>query len=379
MAYWNKDEEDIVRQHLINKDANRVQMAKQLGRSYKSIDAKVTEIKAELEDMSPQSPSIDMATKDSFISMLKELVQSDYKVKRFPTMKPSSKGKSKEILNLLISDVHTGKINTWYDTVENKKLITYNDEIRKTFERRYIESIKRLLSLWYHGYFFEKLNIMLLGDIIDNDRIFEGQKTIITMSAGQQIWTAVAELADMISCLAGYFPQVEVIGIVGNHGRSTSMGREEEPVENNFEYHVYKILGLMLQEIKNVTVTVPNSRFYSIKNYEHRIFMSHGDTIKGYTISYVERKAKELLINLPEGYSLYCIGHRHRADRIGLSPTAELLVNGCWIPNDDYAFNLYGVSTQPSQWCFGTSKHRVISSLCVPIDFRGGYGNHPAP
>jgi len=373
---WTVEEQEVVKQHLLKKDATMEQIAGELGRTCKSVERKIPDIRRAMSAGEPISPSAQNAIPtQSFLSMLTDLIKRDYQIKKFEPKILSSKGKSREILNLVISDIHAGKINTWYDAAQNEKLVTYNDKVRLTFEQRYVESVRRLLSLWQHGYFFEKLNIMLLGDVIDNDRIFEGQKTMITMSAGQQIWAIVSELAEMISLLSSYFPAVEVVGIVGNHGRSHITHKEEEPVENNFEYHVYKILQLMLCDNKKVTVTVPDSRFYSIVNYNHRIFMSHGDTIRGYTTSYAERKAKELLINLPTGYNLYCIGHRHRADRIAISPTAELLVNGCWIPNDDYAFNLYGVSTQPSQWCFGSSKHRVISSLCVPIDFRGKTGS----
>jgi len=375
--FWTNEEVQFIAQHKL--DMTKSQIAKALGRTYKAVDGKMNELNQDPAKAQPKSPEVkiimpETISTESYINSLTEIVKKEYHAKRFPSFNFKSNGKSKEILNLVISDVHVGKINTWYDTLTNKKIITYDDAIRSKFEKRYMESIARLLSLWQHGYFFEKLNIILLGDILDNDRIFRGQKTCISMSVGQQIWAIVAELADMFGVLSQYFPKVEVIGIVGNHGRSTSESKEEEPVENNFEYQLYKILQLMLQENKKITVTVPNSRFYSISNYAHKIFMSHGDTVRGYTISYAERKAKELLINLPEGYNLYCIGHRHRADRIALSPTAELLVNGCWIPYDDYAFKLYGVSTQPCQWCFGSSPHRVISSLCVPIDFRGSAG-----
>lgn len=371
--FWTPEE---IRYLLERKDFKPIrELAQTLGRSYKSVEGKLGTLNhsdAIVETPSrPITPETEAIPKQAFIDMLSNLVRNEYKAKRFPSFNMKIKDRSKETLNLVISDLHAGKVNTWYDPKSNNKIITYDDTIRQKFIKRYMSSMMRLLSLWQHGYFFEKLNIILLGDILDNDRIFAGQQTCITMPVGQQIWTVVAELADMFGTLSQYFPTVEIIGLVGNHGRSVDTSKEEEPVANNFEYHLYKILQLMLRENKKIIVTVPESRFYSIANYDHRIFMSHGDTIRGYTISYAERKAKELLINLPEGFNLYCIGHRHRSDRIALSPTAELLVNGCWIPNDDYAFKLYGTSTQAAQWCFGSSPHRVISSLCVPIDFRG--------
>lgn len=373
VKFWTREDLKFVSDH--RDDMLPQAIAGHLGRTCKAVEHMLYDIKKGKVTIENGNTSVEVIPRDTFVDLLLELIKKDYKIKRFPDCNLKSKGKSVEILNLLVSDMHGGKINTWYEPQSNQKIITYDDEIRQKFEGRFIKSIMRLLSLWQHGYFFEKLNILLLGDILDNDRIFKGQKTCITMSVGQQIWAIVSEIVDMINALSPYFPKIEITGIVGNHGRSTLDSKEEEPVQNNFEYQLYRIMQLMLSGNKKVTMTVPETRFYSISNYNHRIFMSHGDTIRGYTISYAERKAKELLINLPSGYNLYCIGHRHRADRVALSPTAELLINGCWIPNDDYAFKLYGTSTQPCQWAFGSSEHRVISSLCVPIDFRSKESN----
>jgi len=305
---------------------------------------------------------------------MEKFVEKYYRVKKNkPFFKFTYKSnKSLEILNAIISDVHTGKINEWYDPSKGINIITYNDEIRRKFEQHYLNSFLRLLNLWRYGYYFEKLNLILCGDIIDNDRIFSGQKTKISMPAGKQMWEIANELSDIIGILSVYFNEVNVIGIIGNHSRSISDSKEEEPIENSFEWTLYKIIELMISKIgnKKIKVIIPNSKFYSIENYGHRIFLSHGDTIRGYTINYVERKAKELLINLPDGFSLYCLAHRHKADRVALSPYAEMLINGSWIPYDEYSFKLYGTCTQPSQWVFGSSKKRVISSICVPIDFR---------
>jgi len=124
----------------------------------------------------------------------------------------------------------------------------------------------------------------------------------------------------------------------------------------------------MLEKNKKIEVIVPESRFYSTTNYGHKIFMSHGDTIRGFSSGYLERKAKELLINLPEGYNLYILGHRHVAERKSISPTAEVLVNGSWINHDNYAFDIYGSSTKAIQYFFGSSQKRVISWL-FGLDF----------
>jgi hypothetical protein len=373
MKPWTREEDQLLKLYMEQR-LETEDIAKKLGRSYKSVAHRRSKLLNTEEIVyAPAEKGEDALKQEDFLALLKEVVIKDYDAKRFPTYDLSHKAKSTEILNLVISDLHTGKINVWYDTESTQKVVTYNDVIRHKFEKHYLDSVIKLLSLWNHGYYFEKLNIFLLGDLIDNDRIFEGQKSMISMPAGRQVFTCCAELVDMIGLLSGFFPEVEVTCLIGNHGRTANSSKEEEPVENNFEFGMYKIMELMFQKSdkKNIKFTIPDSRFYSVTNYGHKIFMSHGETIRGASVSYATRKAKELLLNLPNGYNLYVIGHRHESDRCALSPTAELLVNGCWVPYDDYAFKLYGVATQPAQWCFGSSPKRVISSICVPIDFRG--------
>lgn len=268
---------------------------------------------------------------DELTNNFANLIKKDYQLKRYPEVLINPKGKQEEIANLVISDLHGGMDNIFYNNATGKNEITYNDEIRKKEEINYIKSVRHIYSLLSYTYYFKELKIYLLGDMITNDRIFEGQSFEISKGYGEQIWEVVFELADMINLLSAMFPKITVFCCVGNHGRSSQSLKSalNEPVTNNFEYTLYRILKLMLEKNKKIEVIVPESRFYSTTNYEHKIFMSHGDTIRGFSSGYLERKAKELLINLPEGYNLYVLGHRHVAERKSISPTAEVLVNGC--------------------------------------------------
>jgi UDP-2,3-diacylglucosamine pyrophosphatase LpxH len=295
-------------------------------------------------------------------------------VKRFPPISFDKKGKQTEVANLVLGDIHVGMINKVYDGRSGTEIITYNDEIRKKQEQMLVKGVAEIHRLLSHSYHFEKLKIYLLGDIITNDRIFEGQQFEISKCVGLQIWQdALVELADMIKYVASMFPQTEVYCVVGNHGRSTQVLKSalNEPVQNNLEYHLYRALKLMLEQDKQakIKVIVPDSRFYSTQTYDHKIFFSHGDTIRGMGTAYLEKRAKELLINLPHGYNVYLLGHRHKHERISIAPDAEVVVNGSWIKQDSYSFDLYGVTSKPVQLFFGTSPKRAISWL-FNLDFQ---------
>ena len=360
---WSEEEIKKLKD-LFNAGLSYYEISQRLGRTYYSVDHKIRSLGLNRSNINVE----DKISITDVINIIRQYIQ-ELKINP-PNFKVSkSTGKQKEIANLVISDIHAGMVNKFYDPTSQSEIITYNDEIRKKQMLSYVQSVYSIYNLLKNSYYFEKLNIFVLGDIITNDRIFEGQTFNISKAVGEQIWDVVFDLAYMINRLSGFFENIEVYCVVGNHGRTT---REptEEPTTNNFEYHLYKILELLLKENKRIKVIVPTTKFYSIKNYNHSIFFSHGDTIRGSTITYVEKKAKELLINLPEGYETYILAHRHKADRISLSPTSEVLINGSWIKYDEYAFKLYGTTTKPIQYFFGTSRKRPISWL-FQIDFEG--------
>ncbi len=285
-----------------------------------------------------------------------------------------SKNKKVEIANSLISDMHIGKLNEIYYPPLQRQVITYNDCIRKTMMQRYLDSVIEIVSLHEHNYYYEKLNLFLLGDLIEGDGyVFEGQEFKITKIAGAQLWDAVRDFAFIINELCKFFPQIEVFCIVGNHSMATSNRKADLPVENYLEYHIYRTLQNMFEAAKNnkVKFTIPTSRYYSTKVYDHMFFMTHGDESGGGAVTTRIRKAKDVYINLPDDkYDIYMMGHFHSLEKTPIGDKGVLLTNGAWIPFDDYARKLYGIYTEPKQWFFGTNKHRPMT-WAFELDFKG--------
>ena len=285
-----------------------------------------------------------------------------------------SKNKKTEIANLIISDMHIGKLNKVYYPPLQKEIETYNDDIRKRMLQRYLDSIVEIISLQKNAYNYEKLNLFLLGDLIEGDGyVFEGQEFKITKIAGEQIWDAVRDFAFLINELCKLFPKIEVFCLVGNHSMATANRKADLPVENYLEYHVYKTLELMFKtaKIDKVKITVPTSRYYSTKVYNHMFFMTHGDETGGGAKTTRIKKAKDVYINLPEEkYDVYMMGHFHSLEKEPIGDKGVLLTNGAWIPFDDYARKLYGMYTEPKQWFFGTNKTRPMT-WSFELDFKG--------
>jgi len=283
-----------------------------------------------------------------------------------------SKNKKVEIANLIISDMHIGKLNNVYYPPLQKEIETYNDDIRKRMMQRYLDSIVEIRSLQKDCYSFEKLNIFLLGDLIEGDGyVFEGQEFKITKICGEQMWDAVNDFAYLINELCKLYPEIEVFCLVGNHSMATANRKADLPVQNYLEYHVYRALELMFSKNPKVKITVPISRYYSTKVYNHLFFMTHGDETGGGAKTTRIKKAKDVYINLPEEkYDVYMMGHFHSLEKEPIGDKGVLLTNGAWIPFDDYARKLYGMYTEPKQWFFGTNKHRPMT-WAYELDFKG--------
>lgn len=131
----------------------------------------------------------------------------------------NKKKKPEEISILDISDVHQGMINEIYDEAEGKKIVTYNSSIFKKQLYNLKKSIFEIHKIQSHEFNLKKLVIFVLGDIVTNDRIFPEQSFEIEKCVGLQIWDAVTDWSKFFNDLLAIYETVEVVCVVGNHGR----------------------------------------------------------------------------------------------------------------------------------------------------------------
>lgn len=378
MAKWTKEEESILLKK-VEEGRTTEEIARELNRSYKSVmhrraDLTRGEPKMKTEDTKVKKLDRAEVYGQVFKAIDENIERYSCGLKPVKALVDFSKNKKIEIANLIISDMHIGKLNKVYYPPLQREIETYNDNIRKRMLQRYLDSIVEIRSLQKDCYNFEKLNLFLLGDLIEGDGyVFEGQEFKITKIAGEQIWDAVRDFAYLINELCKLYPKIEVFCLVGNHSMATSNRKADLPVENYLEYHIYKTLELMFKtaKIDNVKITVPVSRYYSTKVYNHLFFMTHGDETGGGAKTTRIKKAKDVYINLPEEkYDVYMMGHFHSLEKEPIGDKGVLLTNGAWIPFDDYARKLYGMYTEPKQWFFGTNKHRPMT-WAYELDFKG--------
>jgi len=311
------------------------------------------------EDKRHQNKAILEETK-KYVEYIKETTKNyndPYKNVKFTGVWKGDKQVEDQVL--LLSDMHTGMINKAPHTGE----ITYNREIQEKELSELMKGVGRFYQLYKPSYSIETFYIFGLGDLITNDRIFEGQKAEITCGVGKQIQLAFQYVSDAIKKLLEVYPRVVYIGVVGNHGRTTSKYMSEDATDN-FEY----LLGTLIRERfagnKRVEIILPTDYSYSLTIRGHRYLLTHGNSIRGCSLNTIEKAAKEIALLVENDcYDVITIGHFHSVYEFPISPSTTLLVNGCFIQKDSYAYDKLRKFSTAKQLLFNVSKKSALHNL----------------
>lgn len=268
------------------------------------------------------------------------------------------KGKIKEDAVLLLSDAHVGKKNIYLNPRTGQNEVTYNLDIMAKESNKLANAVFDITSLLSPRYDIDTLWILTLGDLIDNQQIFPGQKFSIECDVGKQLWYAVGMMSDFIKTMLTRFKYIKVVGIPGNHGRLTEKP-ESMPATSSWDYQLLKILDVYFKDNKNVTFTIPDSYYYLLNILKWKYYLHHGNTIKSWMgLPYygVSRQSKSRKVEME--YDLELIGHFHQCMEIPVGGRSKTIVNGSWIENDIFAWHYMGILSTANQSFFGVSDKR---------------------
>ena len=219
-----------------------------------------------------------------------------------------------------------GEINEF--AAEGKKIITYNHQIFMQELENLQNSIFQIHGILSHSYKLRKLVINVMGDIITNDRIFPEQVFEIDKCVGLQIWDAIPIWAKFFNNLLKIYDKIEVVCCVGNHGRSNP-NHYNGPVENNFEYFIYRTWQEQFKSSKRIKVIVPNTRRYVYNIGPWRHLIEHGDQLKGFSDTAIEKQLKDIAFN-SGNFDVMHFGHIHKLKEREISDKVLVKQNGCF-------------------------------------------------
>lgn len=280
-------------------------------------------------------------------------------------IKPKN-GRSEEAL-LLFSDAQIG------EEIKPEETNGFGEYNIGIFKERMDLLIKKMRSIHADQSLaknIKKLNIFMLGDNVDGIGIYRGQEHHLDALVVEQFLVATEKIAESLIRLLGSFQEIEVTGIIGNHGR---MGRKGEyPMHLNWDYLIYKALERMLINYKDrIKWNIPLSN-WTLRNIRGNEFLLlHGDTIKGwngipyYGIDRADSRFTKMLSGQGKIYKYMVLGHHHNPGDVD-SANGEKILNGTMVGGSDFSINQLHTTSRPSQWFFGvddkgiTWRHKIL-------------------
>lgn len=242
---------------------------------------------------------------------------------------------------LMLSDLHHGEV------VFPEQVFGCNEFNSEISKRRIYNVVDTSISLAHNVLREPKFPgavLILGGDNINGDIHEELQ-----IGSDKRIMAQTIEIADILhACiqkLMKAYGQVEIVGVAGNHGRSTRKPMAKFYAETNFDWLVYQMLERFLKsdvEAGRLHFNTPPARDVTFKVAGRRFRLTHGDQFRGGDsiigplgpITRGDNKKRAMAQTLPtdvEVYETLMLGHFHT-----LYQNAGLIMNGSTKGYDEY-------------------------------------------
>lgn len=212
------------------------------------------------------------AVGDRAVALLQDIAPRLPKIE-FAWERPTGR-KTKETAILLLGDTHIG------ETVDKEEVMGLGEYNLDVFARRMkflAESIKSITVQKLTGYTIDKLIIMMMGDmitgLIHEDIMTGGESMVVQVLQGAYV------TAQFILEMQQLFPEVEVEGVLGNHGRLFQKKRYKRGYDN-WDYIFYQFVSTFLAINTQIKCNFPKGPFLIRKIYDWGFLVLHGDDIR---------------------------------------------------------------------------------------------------
>lgn len=299
------------------------------------------------------------ALEERLIKVIKENISTFKPVTFFPTKKPSIK--INESLGMLLADLHIGEV---VSKEEMGGFAEYNFEIFKERFDRYINKTLKFSLNTLAGYNFDELVIWMLGDFVSGGIHDELTETADLVEV-EQVLNGAEIIAGGLRELCKNFKKVRVIGVVGNHGRLTKK-KKFKKIYNNWDYVIYHVLKLALDNQKNISFKIPKS-FFSYDEVNKFNFLSmHGSNVRSwnqipwYGINRMEAEFGNLLASQEKYFNYLLLAHFHTSSSID-RVRGEKIISGSFVGADEFSLGAMTSVKVPRQLIFGVHEKYGIS------------------
>lgn len=188
--------------------------------------------------------------------------------------RPDYGGDVTQILH--VSDVHFGD----EITDERGNVIYDSDSAHGAVATIASEGIRHKKEKEDAGYTVDGAVILLGGDMVTNESIYDHQPHDIDSTVDEQIDRATAALSDMIEMYSNEYDHVKVVCQHGNHGEFRVDGSSPGANADDLLYNFLEMYFTRREEANNVQFVQSNTTDYT--NFEvrgHKGHLRHGDNV----------------------------------------------------------------------------------------------------
>jgi predicted phosphodiesterase len=256
--------------------------------------------------------------------------------------------KRTETAILTASDLHFGK-----------KTSSYNPDV---FQSRLKLVGERMESIRGHlcDYKFDKLVVLLLGDVNDGSEIYATQSHHQAITNVEEQASQLSDILDTwLRKLLPTWGSIEVEAIPGNHGRSGRAAHEAA----NWDIVTYRYLQKSLAHVIPVRFGGINSFIRKITLRKHKYLLYHGHDIRSFaSIPWygMNLRLSRWMMSHLAPFDVAVMGHFHTFGHWRINKL-DLLCSGTMITDDEWALQCLGWESASKWWFFGASDERPIT------------------
>lgn len=305
--------------------------------------------------------------RDDIFASIKAATKELNKLKIKPLKRTVSKKKKHMTKELLLSDIHFGKLIT-----EGDVKAPFNLKICKARLNTVVQATIAEIERDSKEYNIDEIVIALLGDIIENYsmHVLESARGC-EFGNSKQVYEALINIFKIVIVPLNQLGiKIRVAAVTGNHDRDGSQKTFNNPGEENFTYIIYNTLRDFCEigGLKNIEFIIAKDPWAIIQIYGNNILYEHYDNCKS-----PDRKALEALmtkrahqLRIPIDYMRG--GHYHEPTSFR---NGRMQINGCLTGNDSYA-SVLGFSGDASQtvnsYVNSSRRYKMYRSFNILLD-----------
>jgi len=261
--------------------------------------------------------------------------------------------RGRSVIGALTSDVHMGEV---IDSEEILGINAYNPDICRARMRRYFEAVCTVGTRWASDTECEGVLLAMAGDLVSGD-IHDELRLTNALTAHEQVSAVVGVYAAGVKMLLEAYPRVHVIGVPGNHGRTTHKPTAKLYSRLSYDTLAVSMLAEHFRAEPRVTFQYGRSKDQITPVFGRTIFTTHGDKIgtrggmgfAGPMLPIVRgtKKISEQQASIGRRPDLIQHGHYHTSGAPG-----GVLANGSVPGYAEFADDIRAVVEPPQQWAY---------------------------